>query len=53
MLFTLLACVGEEPALTVLEPDLVLTVEELDFGEIKVEEELIQSLQLINAVKRP
>ena len=49
MLFTLLACVGEEPSLTILEPELVLTVEELDFGEVKIDEELIQSLQILNA----
>ena len=49
MLFILFACVGEEPVLTVLEPDLVLTLEELDFGEVKVEEEGLQSLQILNA----
>lgn len=49
MLFVLFACVGEEPTLNVLEPELVLTAEELDFGEVKVEEELIQTLQIVNS----
>lgn len=49
MLLMLLACTGNETEVTKLEPDLIVNVEELDFGEVKVDEELIQSLQLINA----
>jgi hypothetical protein len=42
MLLMLLACTGNETEVTKLEPDLIVNVEELDFGEFKVDEDMIK-----------
>lgn len=49
MLWIWMGCTGAETDIQSLEPDLALSVESIDFGAQKIEEEWQQSIQLINA----
>jgi len=49
MIWFMIACIGNETEVKQLYPDLAVSLEFLDFGEVKVDEEKIETIQLINA----
>ena len=49
MIWLMIGCLGTETQVNKLVPDLAVSADTIDFGEVKVDEQVIETIQLINA----